>query len=56
MTPGWAYGGNSVYRYGMWWVYYDLNPDVAGVWTLEFLVNSHLRRFDSTAFNNALLA
>jgi murein DD-endopeptidase MepM/ murein hydrolase activator NlpD len=32
-------GGNPFYRYASWWVYYNLNPDVAGTWNFELSVN-----------------
>jgi murein DD-endopeptidase MepM/ murein hydrolase activator NlpD len=30
------------YRYGSWWAYYNLNPDIAGTWTLQLYVDGQL--------------
>ena len=35
-------GGNPFYRYASWWVYYNLNPDVAGTWSFELSVNGQV--------------
>jgi murein DD-endopeptidase MepM/ murein hydrolase activator NlpD len=33
------YNNSTSYRWAQWWMYYNLNPDIAGQWTLEFSVN-----------------
>jgi len=33
------YNNATSSRFGQWWMYYTLNPDTAGTWTLEFSVN-----------------
>ena len=34
--------GNPFYRYSSFWVWYGLDPDVAGAWTLELSVNGQV--------------
>jgi len=33
---------SSFYRYSNWWLYYTINPNVAGNWTLEFSLNGQV--------------
>lgn len=35
-------GSNPFYRYASWWLYYNLNPDVAGTWNFELSVNGQI--------------
>jgi hypothetical protein len=37
-----TYGGNPFYRWSQWWFKADLNPDIAGTWTLEFSINGQV--------------
>jgi murein DD-endopeptidase MepM/ murein hydrolase activator NlpD len=41
-TQAYSNPANPFYRYRTWWVYYNLNPDVAGTWTLELSVNGEV--------------
>ncbi len=36
------YGNSSSYRYSSWWLWYSLNPDTVGTWTLELSVNGQV--------------
>jgi hypothetical protein len=34
--------GNPFYRYASWWLYYGLNPDIAGQWSIELSINGQV--------------
>ena len=36
------YNNATAYRWATWWMYWNINPDIAGTWTLEFSVNGTL--------------
>ena len=33
---------NPFYRWGNWYFWYNLNPDIAGTWTMEFSINGQV--------------
>jgi hypothetical protein len=41
-TQAYSSPANPFYRYATWWLYYNLNPDVAGAWTFELSVNGQV--------------
>jgi murein DD-endopeptidase MepM/ murein hydrolase activator NlpD len=41
-TQNYSGSGNPFYRYSMWWLWYGLNPDIAGTWTFELSVNGQV--------------
>jgi hypothetical protein len=41
-TTSQALGNPSFYRSSNWWLYWTINPDIAGTWTLEFSLNGQV--------------